>query len=144
MLKKDMVQSKSFKFIQQLNSNIMENKDLGDKKINGKQELNEGFSSENSAENFGSEESRLKTEIETDVNGNKKTVERARHVAGTISEENERNWNENESLSRGVGTEEAVKKTVENKDRNSDIIPNRYPNSHPDNHKDRGNIKLDQ
>lgn len=122
----------------------MENKDLGDKKINGKQELNEGFSGENIPDDFGSEASRLKTEIETDAEGNKKTVERARNAEGTVPEENNRNWNENESLSRGVTTEEAVKKTVENKDRNSDITLNRYPNSHPDNHKNRGNIKLDE
>jgi hypothetical protein len=53
-------------------------------------------------------------------------------------------WLENESLTRGVATEADVIKTVENRDRNSDITPNRYLNSNPDNHVDRGNQKLDE
>jgi hypothetical protein len=40
----------------------------------------------------------------------------------------ERTWNENESLSRGVATEEKAMK-VENEDLNSDITANRYPTS---------------
>ena len=115
----------------------MENKDLGDKKMNGKQTMNEGFSGENIRDDFSNEASKLRTEIETDTSGNKKIVDRARDIEGTIPEE-ERSWNENESLSRGVDTEEEVMKTIENIDRNSDITPNRYPNSHPENHKDTG------
>lgn len=117
----------------------MENKDkdLGDKKMNGKQTMNEVFSGENIRDDFSNEASKLRTEIETDTSGNKKIVDRARDIEGTIPEE-ERSWNENESLSRGVDTEEEVMKTIENIDRNSDITPNRYPNSHPENHKDTG------
>ncbi len=50
----------------------------------------------------------------------------------------------NVNANRGVATEEEAKKTVENKDRNSDITPNRYPNSNPESRKDRGNMKLDE
>ena len=117
----------------------MENKDkdLGDKKMNGKQSVNEGFSGENIANDFSNKNSKLKTEIETDADGNKKVVDRARHVEGTIPEE-ERTWNEKESLARGVETEKDVMRTIENIDRNSDITAHRYPNSHPENHKDTG------
>ena len=139
MLKSPLVRFKIFKFINHIQTNIMENKDkdLGDKKMNGKQSVNEGFSGENIQNDFSNEASKLRTEIETDTSGNKKIVDRARDIEGTIPEE-ERSWNENESLSRGVDTEEEVMKTIENIDRNSDITPNRYPNSHPENHKDTG------
>jgi len=117
----------------------MENKDLGSKKINNEQEINEGFSGENISKDYNPSKEKLNTEQETDENGNTKNVERARN-----QEQGDRSWDENESLSRGVKSEEAQQKTVENKDRNSDIATNRYPNSHPDNHKDRGNMKLDE
>jgi hypothetical protein len=45
----------------------------------------------------------------------------------------ERTWNENESLSRGVATEEEAMK-VENEDLNSDITAIAIQ-PHPDNHK---------
>lgn len=125
----------------------MEKKDLGSKKINGKQELNEGFSGENISNDSNFIASKLKTEVEIDADGNEKIVQRARDIDGTIPEipeENKKNRNENEISNRGVSTEADVKKTVENKDRNSDITANRYPNSNPDNHKNRGNIKMDE
>jgi len=118
----------------------MENKDLEDKKINNEQSLNEGFSGENIAADYNPAE--LKSETEIDANGNAVTVQRARNTDNTVSNdtpETGRNWNENESLSREVSA-----KTVEHKDRNSDITANRYPNSHPDNHKNRGNIKTEE
>jgi len=114
----------------------MDTKDLGSKKINNEQQVNEGFSGENLDENYNPADQKLNPEQETDENGNTKNVKRARDTA--------QNWNENESLSRGVTDEEDQIKTVENKDRNSDIATNRYPNSHPDNHQNRGNIKLDE
>ncbi len=121
----------------------MKNKDLGSKKINNEQNRNEGFSGENLDNEYNSASEKLTPEIETDKDGNKKVVERARNSENTTNDP-ERNWNENESLSRGVTTEDLAKKTVENKDRNSDITANRYPNSDPDNHKNRGNIKTDE
>ncbi|MBG6110767.1 hypothetical protein H4V97_001147 [Flavobacterium sp. CG_23.5] len=125
----------------------MESKDLGSKKTNNKQNINEGFSSENLPEDYNPSTSNLKEEVEIDANGNEKIVQRARNVDGTIAsipEPEERTWNENESLSRGVSTEKEVMRTVENEDHNSDITANRYPNEHPDNKEDRGNIKLDE
>lgn len=125
----------------------MESKDLGSKKTNNKQNINEGFSSENLPEDYNPSTSNLKEEVEIDANGNEKIVQRARNVDGTIAsipEPAERTWNENESLSRGVSTEKEVMRTVENEDHNSDITANRYPNEHPDNKEDRGNIKLDE
>jgi hypothetical protein len=50
----------------------MKNKDLGSKKINNKQEVNEGFSGKNMFDDADSNTSKLKEEIETDVNGNAK------------------------------------------------------------------------
>ncbi|WP_348824432.1 hypothetical protein [Flavobacterium aestuarii] len=118
----------------------MENKDLGSKKINNKQEVNEGFSGKNKFGDTDSHSSKLNEEIETDAHGNKKIVQRARNADGTFID----SANENENSNRGVSSEEDIKKTVENRDKNSDITPNRYPNSHPDNHIDRGNQKLDE
>ena len=117
----------------------MKNKDLGSKKINNEQEVNEGFSGKNIADNYDPSKEKLNPETETDENGDSKTVKRARN-----NEQTDRNWNENESLSRDVQSEGQQQKTVENKDRNSDITSNRYPNSHPDNHKNRGNVELDE
>jgi len=123
----------------------MANNDLGSKKTNNKQSTNEGFSGKNIREDYNAADSNLKEEIETDSKGNEKNVQRARNIDGTtasIPEKEERTWDENESLSRGVTTEKEVMKTIENEDLNSDITAYRYPNSHPDNHEDRGNIKL--
>ena len=125
----------------------MENNDLSSKKTNNKQNINEGFSGENLPEDYNPVISNLKEEVEIDATGNEKIVQRARNVDGSIAsipELEERSWNENESLSRGVSTEKEAMRTVENEDYNSDITAKRYPNSHPDNKKNRGNIKLDE
>ena len=125
----------------------MENNNLGSKKTNNKQNMNEGFSGANIPDENNPNASNLKSEVEIDANGNEKIVQRARNVDGTITsipEAEERSWNDNESSSRGVSTEKEEMRTVENKDLNSDITAHRYPKSHPDNHEDRGNIKLDQ
>lgn len=123
----------------------METDDLDSKKINNEQSVNEGFSKDNINKDYDPSKSILKTELETDKDGNQKTVDRARNVENpkNSEEEDDRNWNENESMSRSLKTEDLERKAVENKDRNSDITPNRYPNSNPDNSVNRGNIKLD-
>lgn len=118
----------------------MENNHLGSKKINGKQDINKDSGGKNMPNDADSSSSKLKEELEIDAHGNEKIVQRARNVDGTLVNVPD----ENENLSRGVSTEADVKKTVENRDRNSDITPNRYPNSNPDNHIDRGNQKLDE
>jgi hypothetical protein len=130
---------------QSLKFYIMENKDKNSNKDVDKQNKNEDFSGKNMADTDKNQDSILTNEVEIDAEGNKVIVQRARNVDGSIAHipDKERTWNENESLSRGVTTEEEEMKTVENEDRNSDITANRYPNSHPDNHKDRGNMKLD-
>jgi len=125
----------------------MENKDLGSKKMNNKQEVNEGFSGKNMFGDTDSDSTKLKEEIEIDAHGNEKIVQRARNIEGSISElpeEMDNQLKEEKGLNRGVSTEKETKKTLENRDRNSDITPNRYPNSDPDNHIDRGNQKLDE
>lgn len=123
----------------------MENKDLGSKKINGKQAVNEGFSGENMSDDVDSDVSKLKKEVEIDTHGNEKIVQRARNVDGSLANvPDEKSQDENENSNRGVSTEADIIKTVENRDRNSDITSNRYPNSNPDNHIDRGNQKLDE
>ena len=113
----------------------MENKDLGSKKTNNEQQLNEGFSGQNMPKDTPD----LKSEIEKDKNGNAEEVKRARAV--------DDNLEDSKDAAPGTKTtnnENQNQKTVENKDRNSDVTPNRYPNSHPENHKDRGNMKLDE
>jgi hypothetical protein len=111
----------------------METNDLGDKKFNNEQSVNEGFSGENISKNYNP--AQMKTEYETDVHGNQVRVERANIEDSDLSR------SENESKS-SIGEEE--QKKVEHKDRNSDLAANRYPNSHPDNHHNRGNLELDE
>jgi hypothetical protein len=122
----------------------MESTNLGSKKTNNKQNPD----TEPIVGSLNPETSKLKEEIEIDSHGNEKVVQRVQDIDKTtplaVLDENEKKWLENESLIRGVATEADVKKTIENRDRNSDITPNRYPNSNPDNHIDRGNQKLDE
>lgn len=121
----------------------MENNDLGSKKTNNKQNTIEGFSGQNQAQNANPDVSHLKSEVETDANGNQKIVQRARNIEGTL-EQNEDTTPINLSSDIANVSEKEAQKMVENKDHNSDITPNRYPNEHLDNKKDRGNIKLDE
>lgn len=120
----------------------MENKDLGSKKINNEQQINEGFSGENIPNNYDPSKSKMNPEIEVDKDGKTKIVDRARNTDknSKISDSKDsKDLNKNENYkNRGVETEKEVIKTVENKDFNSDIVPNRHPNSNPDN---KGNIK---
>ena len=116
----------------------MENKDLSPKKINNEQEVNEGFSSDNLPENYNPSDAKLQQELEKKQDGSENIVHRARNV-----DTGERNWNENESLSRDIHADE-IEKMAENRDRNYDTNPERYSNDHPDNHANRGNIKLDE
>jgi len=125
----------------------MQSDDLSKKKTNNKQTSNEGLSGNNSPEDLATDASILKEEVEIDASGNEKLVQRARNVDQTIAsipEPEERTWNENESLSRGVSSEKETMRTVENEDYNSDITAKRYPTGHPDNKENRGNIKLDE
>lgn len=110
------------------------------------QNTNEGFSGKYIDKDNETQNPMLNKELEIDKDGNEKIVDRARNADGSAAAipEEQRTWNENESLSRGVNTEEEAMKTVENEDLNSDITKKRYPNSHPDNHIDRGNMKLDE
>lgn len=122
----------------------MDNNNLGSKKTNNKQNSD----TESIAKNLNPETSKLKEEIEIDSHGNEKIVQRVQDIEKTtpltILDENEKKWNKNKNLIRGVSTEANIEKTLENRDRNSDITPDRYPNSNPDNHIDRGNQKLDE
>lgn len=117
----------------------MEDKDLGHKKINNEQELNEGFSGENLPGNYNP--AKLKTEIETDQYGAKHTVERARTTDVPIGERPD--GDSRQPSAEAADTENAGPKAVEHKDRNSDVATNRYPNAHPDNRVNRGNIELE-
>jgi len=123
--------------------NVMENNNLGSKKINGTQKNIDESKGKNIPHDTEQHASEIKKEIVTDKSGNKEIVDRARNENEYIKEDSKINPN-NPNANRGVSTEEEAEKTVENKDRNSDITANRYPNSHPDNHEDRGNMKLDE
>lgn len=123
---------------------IMETNNLGSKKINGVQKNIDESKGKNISHDKESQESKLKKEVVTDKSGNKEVVERARNENEDIKEMKGDVNAKNANANRGVNTEEEAKKTVENKDRNSDITPNRYSNSNPESHKDRGNMKLDE
>ncbi len=109
-------------------------KDLGNKKINNEQEVNEGFSAENLPEDYNPSENTLQPETETDENGNQHQVKRARNTDSTPANDSPGESDNTKSY------EGDMQSQVENKDRNSDVTPNRYPNEHPDNHIDRGNL----
>lgn len=110
----------------------METDGLQNKKINNEQKVNEGFSGENLPEDYEPAATKLKQELETDKNGDKSVVSRAR-ITEQPPAKSDTGLDDNQTM-----------KAVENKDRNSDIATNRYPNSHPDNHHNRGNMELDE
>lgn len=118
----------------------MNDKDLGNQKMNNEQK-NEGFSGDNISDNYDPAK-KLKQEVEKDKNGNMKEVERARHPEGPAIDL-DRNWNENDQMSRGVHSDEAEMKTLENRDLNSDITKNRYKDENLEGKEDRGNIRMD-
>ena len=122
----------------------METNNLGSKKINGVQKNIDESKGKNISHDGKSEDANLKKEVVTDTEGNKQIVERARNENEDIRKVKGDTSQVDANENRGVATEEEAKKTVENKDRNSDITPNRYPNSHPESHEDRGNMKLDE
>ncbi|MNQ50083.1 hypothetical protein D3C85_640090 [compost metagenome] len=122
----------------------MENNNLGSKKINGAQKNIDESKGKNVSHDTELHESELKKEIVADSEGNKEIVDRARNVNENIKEVPDKINPDNPNANRGVSSEEEAKKTVENKDRNSDVTPNRYPNSNPESHEDRGNMKLDE
>src|SRR5688572_13759749 len=109
--------------------NTMENNNLGSKKINGAQKNIDESKGKNVSHDTEVHESELKKEIVADTEGNKEIVDRARNVNEKIEETSKQINPDNPNANRGVSTEEEAKKTVENKDRNSDVTPNRYPNS---------------
>ena len=122
----------------------MDTNNLGAKKINGVQKDIDESKGKNVSHDGKSEDANLKKEVVTDKQGNKQTVERARNENEDLPKVKGDVNLDNANANRGVSTEEEAKKTVENKDLNSDITPNRYPNSNPESHKDRGNMKLDE
>jgi hypothetical protein len=124
--------------------NTMENNNLGSKKINGAQKNIDDSKGKNVSHDTELHESELKKEVVADTDGNKEIVDRARNVNENIKEVPDKTDPNNPNANRGVSSEEEAKKTVENKDRNSDVTPNRYPNSNPESHEDRGNMKLDE
>lgn len=123
---------------------IMETNNLGSKKINGVQKNIDESKGKNVSHDTELDKSKLKKEVVTDEDGNKEVVDRARDVNEEIKEVPDKKSTNSANANRGVSTDEEAQKTVENKDKNSDITPNRYPNSNPESHEDRGNMKLDE
>lgn len=114
------------------------------KKINGTQKDIDESKGKNVSHDKDLKDAKLKKEIVTDADGDKKIVDRARNENEDIQQKKPKVSSDNPNSNRGVTSEEEAKKTVENKDRNSDITANRYPNSDPESRKDRGNMKLDE
>lgn len=125
------------------NNKVMETNNLGTKKINGVQKNVDESKGKNVSHDGKADDVNLKKEVVADKEGKKEIVERARNENEEIKKVSDKINPNNPNANRGVETDEEANKTVENKDRNSDITPNRYPNSNPDNHEDRGNMKLD-
>jgi hypothetical protein len=130
--------------IETQNDKDMETNNLGSKKINGVQKNIDETKGKNISHDGKADDANLKKEVAADKYGNKEIVDRARNENEDIQKVKDDVNPDNPNANRGVSNDEDAKKTVENKDRNSDIEPNRYPNSHPDNHEDRGNMKLDE
>ena len=100
-------------------------KDLSNKTWNN-QEKNEGFSGENLPDDYNpAKDTQLQPELETDEDGSKRIVERARDTA------------------TGPADNRIIESKAQNRDRNYDH-PDRYPKNHPENKHDRGNMKLDE
>ncbi|WP_431242825.1 hypothetical protein ACQ9BO_24350 [Flavobacterium sp. P21] len=127
-----------------LNGNNMETNNLGSKKINGIQKNIDETKGKNVSHDIKYDKVNLEQEIVSDEKGEKEIVDRARNVNEEIDKVADSINPDNPNANRGVETDEEASKTVENKDRNSDITPNRYPNSNPESHEDRGNMKLDE
>ncbi|PBJ13635.1 hypothetical protein [Flavobacterium sp. ACN6] len=122
----------------------MATNNLGTKKINGTQKDIDESKGKNVSHDKDLKDAKLKKEVVTDADGDKKIVDRARNENEDIQLKTPKTSSDNPNSNRGVSSEEEAKKTVENKDRNSDVTPDRYPNSNPESHKDRGNMKLDE
>ncbi|SHG83379.1 hypothetical protein [Flavobacterium defluvii] len=122
----------------------MEANNLGSKKINGVQKNIDETKGKNISHDGKADDANLKKEVVTDADGNKEVVKRARNENEDIDKIKDNIDPNNPNANRGVSSDEEAKKTVENKDRNSDITSNRYPNSNPESHEDRGNMKLDE
>jgi len=122
----------------------METNDLGTKKMNGVQKNIDEVKGKNISHDSKYDQANLEQEVVTDEKGAKEIVDRARNVNEEIEKVADSVNPNNPNANRGVATDEEAQKTVENKDRNSDITPNRYPNSNPESHEDRGNMKLDE
>jgi hypothetical protein len=85
----------------------MGNKDKNSKKQFKEQNTNEGFSEKHMTDKDKAQDSILSDEMEIDAEGNKVIVQRALNANGSIAHipDEERTWNENESLSRGFSAE---------------------------------------
>lgn len=106
----------------------MEDKDLGSKKMNNKQNDEDVKSNDYIKPNKP-----LKPEVEADQSGDKKVVERARN-ANHDDEVSKTVTDKDISSKPSTASEEAGKKMVENQDKNSDITPNRKTESNPENY----------
>lgn len=113
----------------------MENSDLGSKKMNNEQQVNEGFSGENISDNWDNTTPNLKKEIEIDAEGNRIEVERARYVDKGV--ENSKPASEVDQPTKSI---HQTPKKVEHKDLNFNPNPQQYPDKNKENQENRGNI----
>lgn len=114
----------------------MEKSDLGSKKINNEQQVNEGFSGKNIDENYNPSTPGLKTEMEKDAQGNLIHVERARYVDKEMENSNSAPQVDYPTKSINQTPEKA-----EHKDFNSNPNPEEFPDKEKKNQENRGNIE---
>ena len=99
----------------------MKNDDLGSKKMNNKQSINDYTINMNHENQSGR---LLQSELEIDEKGNEKSVDRARNK-NPNDEIYKSKTNIKVSAKPSSASETLGKKMVENQDKNSDITPNR-------------------
>lgn len=114
----------------------MEKSDLGSKKINNEQQVNEGFSGKNIDEDYNPSTPGLKTEMEKDAKGNLFHVERARYVDKEMENSNSAPQVDYPTKSINQTPEKA-----EHKDFNSNPNPEEFPDKEKKNQENRGNIE---
>ncbi|MDD3003885.1 hypothetical protein [Flavobacterium sp.] len=113
----------------------MKNSDLGSKKMNNEQQVNEKFSGENIPEDFNSSAPSLKKELEIDVDGKVREVKRARHVDKGLEDSKPA-----PSMDYPTKSIHQTPKKAEHKDFNSNPNPEQFPDKNKQNQENRGNI----
>ena len=114
----------------------MKKSDLGTKKINNEQQVNESFSGKNIPKNHNASTPNLKTEMEKDAQGNLVSVDRARYMDKEM--ENSKSAPQVDYQTKSI---HQTPEKAEHKDFNSNPNPKEFPDKQKKNQENRGNIE---